>query len=245
MQLAVNKNTKAADALPKDQQDKPGLVALGNRQGKLRTLLDNLLKKATQGKEGLNPEPDPKDKLPEEAGKEAIETKETDDLLLNGKPNEEKESKQMNLVGDRMARSRQRLALDNDAGKVTQEIQKRIVIDIDDMIKQAQQQMANNRSNKPGQQQPQPQPGQQPGQQGNQSQPNSAQNPAQNSTVNAGGSRNADLSQKINETSKEWGNISPRLRDAVIEGATENVPVKYKKLIEDYYRGVATGGKQP
>src|SRR5205814_1162948 len=76
MQLAVNKNTKAADALPKAQQDKPGLVALGNRQGKLRTLLDNLLKKATQGKEGLNPEPDPKDKLPEEAGKETIETKE-------------------------------------------------------------------------------------------------------------------------------------------------------------------------
>jgi hypothetical protein len=31
----------------------------------------------------------------------------------------------------------------------------------------------------------------------------------------------------------------------VIEGATENVPVKYKKLVEDYYRGVSTGGKQP
>jgi hypothetical protein len=249
LQLSINKNTTKADELPKPQQDKQALVSLGTRQGKLRSLLDNLLKKNTNGKEGLKPEPDPKDKLPEEASKEQIENQETDTDLLTGDAKAEHETKQLNRVGDRMARSRQRLALDNDPGKVTQEIQKRIVIDIDDMIKQAQQQMANNQQKpKPGQQGQQPKEGQQPGQQnanGQQSQPNNAQNPAQASTVTQAGKPDADLSQKINERNKEWGAISPRLRDAVIEGATENVSVKYKKLVEDYYRGVSTGGKQP
>lgn len=249
LQLAINKNTTKTNELPKDQQDKVALVNLGNRQGQLRNLLDQLLKQATRGKEGLKPEPDPKDKLPEEAGKEAIENQEAQDELLGGKPNAEKETKQLNRVGDRMARSRQRLALDNDPGKLTQEIQKRIVVDLDDMIKQAQQQQASNSQPKPGQGQPKPGEGQQPGQQqangqGQNSQPNNASSPAQNSTVSGGGSRNADLSAKINETSKEWGAISPRLRDAVIEGASEQVIEKYRKLVEDYYRGVSTGGKQ-
>ena len=48
---------------------------------------------------------------------------------------------------------------------------------------------------------------------------------------------------KINETAKEWGSLSPRLRESVIEGATEDIAEKYRKLVEDYYRGVATGGK--
>jgi len=239
-QLSVNKSTTEIGNLPKDQQDKVALVALGNRQGKMRTLLDNLVKQATRGKEGLKPEPDPKDKLPEEAGKEQIENQEIDQDLLGGDPQGAQETKQLNRVGDRMARSRQRLALDGDAGKVTQEIQKRIIIDISDMIKQAQQQQANSQP-KPGQQQGQQQPGQQPGQQqGNQSQPNAGQQAAQQSTVNGGGSREAQLAAKINETNKEWGNISPRLRQAVIEGAGEKIPAKYQKLIEDYYRGVST-----
>ena len=246
LQTSINNNTKNADKLPKEQQDKVALVNLGNRQGKLRGLLDNLLKQATQGKEGLKPEPDPKDKLPEEAGKEQIENQEIDQDLLGGDPQAQKETKQLNRVGDRMARSRQRLALDGDPGKVTQEIQKRIVVDISDMIKQAQQQQANSQP-KPGQKSGEPKPGEQPGQQkpGNQSQPNNAQTAAQQSTVNGGGSREAQLAAKINETNKEWGNISPRLRQAVIEGSNESIPAKYQKLVEDYYRGVSTGGKQP
>lgn len=244
LQQSINNNTKKAGELPKEQQDKVALVNLGTRQGKLRTLLDSLIKQATQGKEGLKPEPDPKDKLPEEAGKEQIENQEVDQDLLGGDPQAQKETKQINRVGDRMARSRQRLALDADPGKVTQEIQKRIVVDITDMIKQAQQQQANSQP-KPGQQPGQQQPGQQPGQQqGNQSQPNHAQNAAQQSTVSGGGSREAQLSAQINETNKEWGQISPRLRQAVIEGSTEKIPAKYQKLIEDYYRGVSTSGQQ-
>jgi hypothetical protein len=167
---------------------------------------------------------------------------------VGGDPKAQKETKQLNRVGDRMARSRQRLALDNDPGKITQEIQKRIIVDLDDMIKQAQQTMAQGQP-KPGQKpgQPQQQPGQQQAgqQQAGNSQQNNAQQAAQNSTVSQGVKPNADLSQKINESAREWGAISPRARDAVIEGATEQIPKKYEKLINDYYRGVSTGGKQP
>jgi hypothetical protein len=243
-QLAINRETKDTDATPKPDRDQPAVVTLGNRQGELRKLLDDLIKAATQGKEGLKPEPDPKDKLPEEAGKEQVENQEVADELLGGDPKAEKETKQLNRVGDRMARSKQRLSLDLDPGKITQEIQKRIVVDLDDMIKQAQQQMASNRQQQPGQQQAQ-QPGAQPGQQqpGNPQQ-NQGQSPAGNSQVSQAGQPNPDLSQKINETQREWGAISPRLRDAVIEGSTEKIIEKYQKLVEDYYRGVSTGGKQ-
>ncbi len=40
---------------------------LGDRQGQLRDVLDQLLQKASHGQTKLGPEPDPKDKLPEEA----------------------------------------------------------------------------------------------------------------------------------------------------------------------------------
>ncbi len=253
LQESINKNTTEADKLPKEEQDKVALVNLGNRQGQIRSLLDTLLKKVTQGKEGLKPEPKQEDKLPEEAGKEQIENQEADAELLGGDPKAAAESKQLNRVGDRMARSRQRLALDNDPGKVTQEIQKRIVVDLDDMIKQAQQQQASNSQPGKGKGQGPPKPGdgQGQGQQqangqkpGGQSKPNNGSSPAGQSTVSQGGSTAADTSSIIKETNREWGSISPRLRDAVIEGAGEQVIEKYRKLVEDYYRGVSTGGKQ-
>jgi hypothetical protein len=53
-----------------------------------------------------------------------------------------------------------------------------------------------------------------------------------------------DLSQKIAETSSEWGKISPRLRDAVIEGSTEQIIEKYRRYVDDYYRGISQQGTE-
>ncbi|MDB5318882.1 MAG: hypothetical protein JWN40_513, partial [Phycisphaerales bacterium] len=44
----------------------------------------------------------------------------------------------------------------------------------------------------------------------------------------------------VKETAEQWGQVSPRLKDAVLEGATEKVPEKYRKLVQDYYRSLAT-----
>src|SRR5438477_181997 len=57
MQLAVNKNTKAADALPKPQQDKPGLLALGNRKGSLRSSRCHTIPLASPASCSPNPSP--------------------------------------------------------------------------------------------------------------------------------------------------------------------------------------------
>ena len=64
--------------------------------------------------------------------------------------------------------------------------------------------------------------------------------PAAQSAAPGPAATNTDLSQAIEESQKEWGRISPRVRDAVLEGATEQPLEKYKKLIDDYYRGVST-----
>ena len=38
----------------------------------------------------------------------------------------------------------------------------------------------------------------------------------------------------------EWGGVTKRQRDAILEGAGENVIEKYKKLVYDYYQTLAT-----
>jgi hypothetical protein len=53
-----------------------------------------------------------------------------------------------------------------------------------------------------------------------------------------------DLSQQIKETSSEWGKISPRLRDAVIEGSTEQIIEKYRRYVDDYYKSVNQQGTE-
>ncbi|MCC6422548.1 MAG: hypothetical protein IT447_03650 [Phycisphaerales bacterium] len=241
LQLAINRNTKAIDALP--EKDKSQLLELGNRQGELRNLLDQLLQKSSKGQVKLGPEPDNKDQLPEEAGKEEIENQELENSLLTDEPTAEQIEKDVNRIGDRMARSRQRLALNNDPGKTTQIIQDRIIANLDELIQMARNQQTNSSSSSNPQvaeQQPKPQPGDPSNQQPGQSQPNHAQTPAQSSTVSPGQSANPDPTTDIHQNMAEWGGLTPRQRQAVIEGSNETIIQKYKGLVDDYYRSLAT-----
>jgi hypothetical protein len=52
------------------------------------------------------------------------------------------------------------------------------------------------------------------------------------------------LSEQIKQTAEEWGRISPRTRNAVTEGASEEIIEKYRKYVEDYYKGVAVKGTE-
>jgi hypothetical protein len=245
LQRAVNSNTKTADAQP--EKDKSQLLALGTREGDLRGLLDQVLQKASKGELKLGPEPDPSKLLPEEAKEEDVENDELDKNLLDDKPAAEKEETQAGLIGDRMARSRQRLAINTDAGKVTQIIQDRILKDFDILIDQARQQQAEIRNPSKDSQsaQQQSKPSDQIAQAENQhKKPGAAKaqpvaNPAQVSTANAPGNAAADLSKQIKESLAEWGQVTPRLRDAQIEGSSETIIEQYRKLTEDYYRSLA------
>lgn len=259
LQRAVNTSTKTINDQP--NKDQPKLVALGGRQGELRGLLDQLLQNSSRGQLKLGPEPDVKTQLPEEANGEQVENQELDQSLLNGQPDQDRDEKQANLIGDRMARSRQRLADKSDPGKITQLIQDRIILDFDSLIQQAQQQQAETRNQQQRRQQQQQQRQQQAnqrqqGQQQQQAQRNQGQpenqsdrNQDTRSQDGAAASRlpgqrqvSTDMSKEIRESAAEWGQVSPRLRDAVLDGADEKIMEEYSKIVQDYYKSVANQG---
>jgi hypothetical protein len=227
-------------------------MSVGNRQGDFRNLLDQMIQKNSGGQIKLRPEPDNKEQLPEEATKEQIEQQEIERALAGDSPDAEATEKEVHQLGDRMARSRQRLAMNNDPGKTTQTIQERIVKDFDALIEQARKQNAQSSG--------QPKPGK--GEQMVKSQPGGkeqAQNVDKNAVVKKrqGGTTpkadslspgqsgiDSDLSQQIKQSAAEWGQVSPRTRNAVMEGADEKIIEKYRKYAEDYYRGVSVKGTE-
>ncbi len=246
LQAAVNDSTKEIDAQP--NKDKPTLLGLGTRQGELRNLLDQLLQASSHGQMKLGPEPDNRDSLPEEAQAEQVENQELDTTLLDGKPGAAVVQKDLDLVGDRMARSQQRLAINDDPGKITQAIQDKIQSNLDDLIEMARKKQAQMipppDQKKPQQAMSKPKPN--PGVIPQNSQANSGQKKPGGATaagdtyVPGGGVTTPDLSADIKEKMSEWGGITPRQREAVIEGAGEQVIDKYKTLVDDYYRSLAT-----
>ncbi|QOV89945.1 DUF4175 family protein [Humisphaera borealis] len=248
LQLAVNKATTIIDAAVKaagGKKDAEKVTSLGGRQGELRNLLDTLIKAASQDKIALAPEPKDTEKLPEEASAQDIEDQEFMKELMENKVTADTVEKTIKLIGDRMGRSRQRLALDNDPGKTTQEIQKRIIMDLDNLIKLAQQQQQGGgkpQPGKPGDKPGEPQPGQgegpqqagKPGQQPGQQ--TGGTTAAGESSLSQGGAPNEDLSKELKEKMMEWGIITGRDRGAVMDSAGETTAEKYRKYVEDYYR---------
>ncbi len=248
-QQALNKSTEAIDAAGK--KDAQETLALGGRQGDLRDLLGELIKQATQGKVELGPEPDNKDQLPEEAREEDVDNQELDqELLGNGKDEPEADAvvEKVKKTGARMARSRQRLALNNDPGKVTQIIQKRIVFDLDELIKESSRQSqckggGPGKGGKPGQAQaakPGEDNGQQKGKPPGKPAESQAKSPAQSDPKSLEGAPpDEDLSKEIAESAEEWGKLFDRRREAVMEGGGQQVIRKYRQFVDDYYRSLS------
>jgi hypothetical protein len=197
----------------------------------------------------LGPEPDPSDKLPEEAGDDAVNDQELEHALLtdNGQPDPNQMQKDVGLVGQRMARSRQRLALDKDPGKTTQVIQKRILDNLDTLIEMARAEQAEMH----------PEPGKKNQQQASQPSPvanatpgNSVKGAKQNQSNRSGATPAAvsvaghdvdttgSPTTDIQQTLKEWGGLSPRKRAAVIEAASEKPIEKFKDYIDEYYQAL-------
>jgi hypothetical protein len=248
LQGAVNKSTVRIDA--EKIKDKPKLLALGGRQGELRDLLDKMIQKASQGQMKLGPDPENKDILPEEARKDDDLDKEFEKELLGGNVSDDQTANGVKITGQRMSRSRQRLALNDDPGAVTQEIQKRIAKGLDDLIELARQQQAQSKPGsgppKPGDKGKQPQPGQAQGPQQTAKGPHQEKGTtaAADSTLSQGGSPEVELSQDMKERLKIWAQLHPRDREAVLEGASEKVNPKYQKLVEDYFKSLAEKATQ-
>jgi hypothetical protein len=271
--LQVAENTATTAVAKGAAGHKAETLALGGRQGDLRGLLDTLIQKASHGKAKLPPEPDNKEQLPEEkagpaatpdAAQEKVDDQElTDDLIGAGAkpapkpapgvaakppaPADDGGDHALAVVGDRMARARQRLAMNDDPGAITQEIQRRILGNLDDLIEQARKKEAQQQNQQPkpgekGEQMAQAKPDTGVQQQGQQKGPHGERGTSPANAANPGGSAPAtpEGADAAKQTEKMWGQPTPRERQAINETATEKTLDKYKNLVDDYYRNMAT-----
>ncbi|MEL7239153.1 MAG: hypothetical protein AAGK78_09840, partial [Planctomycetota bacterium] len=144
-------------------------------------------------------------------------------------------------VGDLMARSRQRLDLKDDPGVVTQTIQEKILDALDNLIDEArrqqqqqqQQQGGGQATGKPQQGDQQGQPGQQ-GQGSQGAQAGAGDNADENATGPDG--QAANLTGDLEETLAEWGKLTDREREAILESRSDEALREYRQLIDEYYK---------
>ncbi len=175
---------------------------------------------------------------------DAVRTIDDQDLInkltnpKQGQPPQQKPAQDMQSMLDRMGQSAK--LLDNkDPGNVTQETQRRILVDLDELIAIAQQQQQSS-----GSSQGPPQPGQQ--RQSSQAQGGMGQGGSQAATdahPETSGDSDAAAGDMRNHDPASWGALPPRDRDAISHGANEEYLSAYRDLIDRYYQALAELGK--
>jgi hypothetical protein len=228
LQAEINHTTRELNlAQPVDQQS---ARQAGMDQGQLRQLLNEMIRRASGGKRQLDPEPDPKQRLPEEeAGQTQGPIADAPGALLR-------------RLGDRMARSRQRLEEAHDPGPGTQTIQDHILSDLQTLMEQSRQRQAQagSSSRSPGERPPPMPPlNQAPAAAMGVGSMQGENRGAAESQPPGPGDPSVELSQEMEQTAAEWGRIAPRLRDAILQGHDEDLIDDYRVLIEDYYRSLS------
>ena len=175
---------------------------------------------------------------------DASNTVDSEDLVkrLTG---EDKESgggadpmKKFKEIVDRMGDASTRLK-NVDAGDVTQEVERRIVMDLDVLIDMAKKSQSSGKGkgdkSKDKAQQAQMGQGQQPGK----PKPNGGNQAAQNSEARDGtatANPGADLHEKGAEG---WGNLQERDRALITQGQQQTFLPSYRAMIERYYEELA------
>jgi len=144
----------------------------------------------------------------------------------------------LNAVAGHMDAAGRRLEK-SDSGRETQEIQRRIVAMLDDLIKTAEE----NAQSSSGQGQSQGQ-GQGQAQAQGRGPPRGTGIPSSPATQSAlvGGEtvRPHDLGQvRPSDASDDWGRLKPRERQALIEAFREMYPERYREMLEAYYKSLS------
>jgi hypothetical protein len=127
-----------------------------------------------------------------------------------------------------------------DPGEVTQEIQRRIVTDLDVLIEMAKK--SESQSSQQQKQQGQKKQESKGNQQGKGSSMGGT-NAAQSSQFNDGDATAAPNAKDIHEVNQNeiWKNLPPRDRDSIINGMREEVLPGYQRMMERYYEELAKG----
>lgn len=231
LQAAVNDLTRQIG-------DDAGELAppVGKEQAGVREAFDELIEQAMKGAE-MPDEKASREKVPEEEPNAEVAVDPLDEELLIGDPAAAgKEGPDIRMAARRMTRSGVRLSEEQDPGKVTQAVQERILITLDKLVDQArrQQRQASSSSSSSSSQQAKADPNAQPGETGN----STGSEAAAKSEVRPG-SKPPEPTGDIRETAKDWGGISQRDRQAIIESSGENILEKYRQLTEEYYRALS------
>lgn len=174
--------------------------------------------------------------------------------LVEGLLGKSEAGDEMGRVVARMRKVYEQLAQRYDAGLVTQEIQRRIVDDLAKAIEEARRQMQQpppsqtqpsekdqDKDAKPKERNDERQAAQQARQQTEkeQAEARQAQNPKPATRDMGGRPEQPARAGKIEETRRGWGNIPPRDRDEVVQGAGEEIIGKYKRQVDRYYEALS------
>jgi hypothetical protein len=131
-----------------------------------------------------------------------------------------------------------------DTGEQTQEMQRKIVDDLEKLIaqieQQQQQQQQQNQSqsqSKPqSQSQPQPKPGEPQQQQRPQSEQDSDQAKDSQEGTRSSKNQKPDPGRLQSLLEKAWGSLPERQRQDVMQSSVDDFPAKYQAVIEEYFK---------
>lgn len=136
-------------------------------------------------------------------------------------------------IGKLMDNSRRRLDLGR-GGQKTQDIQKKIVFRLDEIIKELEQKgkgdgQAGGKPNCP----PGGKPDQKPGPGDKQ-----VQQPAQESVIMGGEGKGAVDEKKLRQLAENWGTLPPEKRAKVVQDITRDLPAKFEPMIKAYFEAL-------
>jgi len=123
--------------------------------------------------------------------------------------------------------------------------QKGITDKLDQIIKmiqeQQQQQQQSQGKGKPKEGEKKPgQPKSGPGNQGKSGTPKQPTSPMQSEGMTSGGIQHGEKGKaEVSSVGGEWGKLPPKVREEMLLGANENLPERYKKLLEIYLMSIA------
>ncbi|VTT96605.1 Hypothetical conserved protein OS=uncultured planctomycete GN=HGMM_F01A04C09 PE=4 SV=1 [Gemmataceae bacterium] len=123
------------------------------------------------------------------------------------------------------------------AGEKTQDIQKKIVFRLDELIKELENKNKPgdgppNGGNCPGGGPPGGPPGSSPGNQNN-----PTQNAADSMIMGGSGKGTVDEKQ-LRQIAEQWGGLPPEKRAKIVEDITRDQPQKYKQMIDEYFKSL-------
>ncbi|MCS7020248.1 MAG: hypothetical protein NZ703_15185 [Gemmataceae bacterium] len=120
------------------------------------------------------------------------------------------------------------------AGEKTQDIQRKIIFRLDELIKELENQAKNSSSQCNGGNCPN-------GGQPNGNRPGSQQNPsspAPDSVIMGGSGKGIVDEKELRKIAENWGTLPPDKRAKIIEDINRDLPPKYKPIIDEYFKAL-------